>query len=235
MGKRSSTAKFMADAWVFPGGRVDVVDRARAFELVQGDNDPAQLPWILTALRETVEEAGVWLTAPPRVEPLGDREVYAVLDAADEAFHADARYFANWVTPADLPVRYDARFFATVVAGTIEPIPDMIEIERAEWVRPQDAILRAAHREWLIPFPTHITLEQLAKEESAAEFMASALDVEIDKIQPRIRIEDDGSLRVVMPGEPGFDELPEATGEFEALAQAARKSRGTRQTIAEIE
>jgi hypothetical protein len=38
-----------------------------------------------------------------------------------------------------------------------------------------------------------------------------------------------------MPGEPGFDELPEATGDLAALAQAARRTKGTRNTIAEID
>lgn len=235
MGKRSSAAKFMADAWVFPGGRVDDADGARAAELITGDNDPAQLPWILAALRETVEEAGIWLTDPPRSEALAGRDVFEVLHHNREVFQAEARYFANWVTPADLPIRYDARFFATVLTEDLDPIPDMEEIDAAEWVQPSAAILRASRREWLIPFPTHVTLEQLAKSGSAAEFMDGAADLDIDAIQPRIRIVDDGSLKVVMPGEPGFDELPVATGDLEALAQAARKAKGTRDTVAEID
>ena len=235
MGKRGSTAKFMADAWVFPGGRVDETDRDRAADLVGGDNDPDQLPWIATALRETVEELGIWLTDPPRAEALEDRDVFATLDAGGQSFEANVSYFANWVTPADMPIRYDARFYATVVDSELQPIPDKAEIERAEWVRPADAILAAARREWLIPFPTHVTLESLAKVSTAQEFIDRASQLDIDTIQPRIRLEDDGSLRVVMPGEPGFDELPEATGDLQRLAQAARKTKGTRHTIAELE
>ena len=234
MGKRGSTAKFMADAWVFPGGRVDELDKDRAGDVVRGANDADQLPWIATALRETVEELGVWLTEPPRTEALAGRNVYDILGARGESFVADVRYFANWITPADLPIRYDARFFATVVPGGIEPIPDMSEIDRAEWVRPADAILDAARRERLIPFPTHVTLESLAKVSSAGEFMDRAAELDIDTIQPRIKVEADGSLRVVMPGEPGFDELPEATGDLQHLAQEARKAKGTPQALPEI-
>jgi 8-oxo-dGTP pyrophosphatase MutT (NUDIX family) len=235
MGKRSSTARFMADAWVFPGGRIDQRDRERAAGLVAGDNDPGQLPWILGALRETVEETGIWLTSPPRSEALGERDVYDVLDSTGQRFVADVRYFANWVTPADLPIRYDARFFATVVTTDLDPIPDMVEIDRVEWVRPADAILAAARGEKLIPFPTQVTLEQFASAASAAGFMEHAATLEIDTIQPRIKVEADGSLRVVIPGEPEFDELPEVSGDPATLAAAARRARGTRQTIAEIE
>ena len=235
MGKRSNTAKFMADAWVFPGGRVDELDQQRAADLVMGDNDPHQLAWVAAALRETVEEAGLWLTDPPRREPLAGRDVYTVLDEWEEVFVADLHLFANWVTPADLPIRYDTRFFACVVDHGLDPIPDGHEIDQAEWVRPQRAIERAAAGEWLIPFPTHVTLESLSRAETAAEFLAATAGMEIDRLQPRIRILSEGGLEVVMPGEPGFDELPEATGNLEALAAAARRTKGTRHTIAEID
>lgn len=235
MGKRGSGAKFMADAWVFPGGRVDDADRARAGDLVMGANDPEQLPWILAALREAVEELGIWLVERPRVEALGDRSVFEVLDAMGERFVVDARYFANWVTPTDLPIRYDARFFAAVVDAEVDPLPDMAEIDSAEWVRPADAIAAAARGDRLVPFPTHVTLESLARADSTDEFMTSTADLEIDRVQPRIRIEPDGSLRVVMPGEAGFDELPEASGDLEALAAAARRTKGTPAEIAEFD
>lgn len=234
MGRRSASAKFMANAWVFPGGRVDAADRDRAASFVVGDNDPAQLPWIVTALREMVEEAGIWLTDPPRVEALGDRDVFATLEANGEAFVVEARYFANWVTPADMPIRYDARFYAAVVGDRLDPIPDRNEIDDARWVRPKDAILHAARREWLIPFPTHVTLEQLARSGTAAGFMEHTAGLDIDTIQPRIRVEADGSLQVVMPGEPGFDELPEATGDLEKLAAAARRAKGTPDEIVDF-
>lgn len=235
MGRRSASAKFMANAWVFPGGRVDETDQERAVELVAGDNEADQLPWILAALRETVEEAGIWLTDPPRSEVLGDRSVYDVLVQAGETFVVKACYFANWVTPADMPIRYDARFFACVVADDLTPIPDGHEIDVAEWVRPADAILRAAQHQWLVPFPTHVTLERLAMAKTAAAFMELAENEAVDAVKPRIKIEDDGSLRVVLPGESGFDELPDEGSGVEELAAAARRAKQSGNRIAEIE
>ena len=236
MGRRSATARFMANAWVFPGGRVDEADRARAQDLVRGDNAPSQLPWILAALRETVEEAGVWLTDPPRSEALGDRDVYETLEGAGETFVADVRYFANWVTPADLPIRYDARFFATTVPADITPVPDDQEIVEIQWVRPRDVILRAAEGEWIVPFPTHVTLEQLARAASTAAFMESAANIDVETVQPRIKMEHDGSIRLIMPGEPEYDEMADLSYDFEELAAAARRLQGPgRRRIAELE
>ena len=235
MGRRSATARFMANAWVFPGGRVDELDSKWAAELVRGDNAPSQLPWILAALRETVEEAGLWLTDPPRAEALGDRDVYTALEEAGETFVADVRYFANWVTPVDLPIRYDARFFATVIAADITPIPDDQEIVEIEWVRPRDVILRAAEGDWLIPFPTHVTLERLARATSATAFMEKVAGIDVEAVQPRIKMEQDGSIRLVMPGEPEYDDLADVRHNFEELAAAARRLQVPGGRIAELE
>lgn len=236
MGRRSPTAKFMGNAWVFPGGRVDESDQERARHLVRGDNAPSQLPWILAALRETVEEAGIWLTDPPRSEPLGDRDVYTTLEEAGDAFVADVRYFANWVTPADLPIRYDARFFATVLRADVAPLPDNKEIVEVQWVRPGDVILRAALGEWIVPFPTHVTLEQLAKATSTSAFMEQAAAIDVEAVQPRIKMEHDGSIRLVLPGEPEYDDLANSSYGIEELAAAARRLQGPgRRRIAEFE
>lgn len=236
MGRRSATARFMANAWVFPGGRVDEADRERAASLVQGDNPPTQLPWILAALRETVEEAGIWLTDPPRSEALGDRDVYDALEAAGERFVAEVRYFANWVTPADLPIRYDARFFATVLTADVSPVPDNQEIVEIQWVQPRDVILRAAEGEWIVPFPTHVTLEQLSRAGSTAAFMATAAAIDVETVEPRIKMEHDGSIRLVLPGEPEYDELADLRYDIDELTAAARRLQGPgRRRFAELE
>jgi hypothetical protein len=43
----------------------------------------------------------------------------------------------------------------------------------------------------------------------------------VKRIEPRLRVCDDGAIEVVMPGEPGFDDLEDAGLDPEALAQAA--------------
>ena len=73
--RRSSSSRFAADAWVFPGGVVDESDRRLPSGLWEGI-DPATLTerfaadeatvlgFHVTAVRETFEEAGVLLARP---------------------------------------------------------------------------------------------------------------------------------------------------------------------------
>ena len=60
--QRSAKMRFAANALVFPGGRVDEDDHVVAtdHELITATpGDPAELAHRVTAIRETLEEAGV--------------------------------------------------------------------------------------------------------------------------------------------------------------------------------
>jgi 8-oxo-dGTP pyrophosphatase MutT (NUDIX family) len=81
MVQRNVELAFHGGAWVFPGGRIDPVDRARA---ASGDLVEAARH---AAVREAKEEAGV---------TLHDNELTA---------------FARWVTPEALPKRFVTWFF----------------------------------------------------------------------------------------------------------------------------
>jgi 8-oxo-dGTP pyrophosphatase MutT (NUDIX family) len=95
MGQRSARHRFMPRALVFPGGRLDRQDRAAAAPAIGG------LPpgFAAAALRETEEETG--LAAAPG---------------------APLAYLCRLVTPAFLPIRFDARFLvaeATWFSGSL--------------------------------------------------------------------------------------------------------------------
>ena len=54
---------------------------------------------------------------------------------------ASLSYFANWITPAVLPIRFDTRFYAGLVVDEgIEPEPDGEELDLAQWVAPSEAL-----------------------------------------------------------------------------------------------
>lgn len=237
MVRRSESARFMAGAWVFPGGVVDPEDHEPGNIAMIDDPppDPEIGPWLAAAFREVVEETGIWLVDPPLVEQLDDTSVFDIARREQRRFNGGrAAYFANWVTPTMVPVRFDARFFIVAVDDSISPQPDGREVDRAEFVSPSEALRRSASGEWLVPFPTQRTLHQLESSPSVDAAIVEWRNRTVERIQPRLRVCDDGALEVVMPGDPGFDELEDAEPDPDALARAAKAAAHSGSPVAEV-
>jgi 8-oxo-dGTP pyrophosphatase MutT (NUDIX family) len=226
MVQRSPESRFMGGAWVFPGGAVDAGDENRESAIVS--SDPDLTPWRAAGARELVEEIGVWLTTDGvRVEPLPDSSVsvehdavYAAAESAGRTFDGDGMvFFAHWITPAPLPVRFDTRFFAYGVAEPIEPVIDEHELVDARWIACTDAIELDDAGEWLIAFPTRRTLELFAGYGSPDTLLADVpAPVSIPAIQPRLAV-DEGSVEILLPGEDRFDAAGESESDPELLAR----------------
>jgi 8-oxo-dGTP pyrophosphatase MutT (NUDIX family) len=100
MGMRGSRHRFMPNRLVFPGGRVDRADLTAPFatpllaatERALRKKTNARLAYGLAtaAARELLEETGLSLGSPPRLDGL--------------------HYLARAVTPPGLPIRFNARF-----------------------------------------------------------------------------------------------------------------------------
>ena len=101
MGMRGAKHRFMPNRLVFPGGRVDPADLTAPFATPLSSstehglrkNSSAKLAAGLAsaAARELLEETGLSLGDPPRLDVLS--------------------YLARAVTPPGLPIRFNARFF----------------------------------------------------------------------------------------------------------------------------
>jgi 8-oxo-dGTP pyrophosphatase MutT (NUDIX family) len=212
MVRRARSAAFMGDAHVFPGGALDDCDRGSlAARAVRWGGNPEELPWRAAALRELAEEAGVFLTDPPGVRASGrGADIYAGLVAAGAVLDADRlAYFSNWVTPRGAPRRFDARFFAVVVAAGTTAGADRTEVTEASWVAPAEALRRADAGEWRVEFPTRRHLEALAEHADAAAVVAAAPGAgRVVRVEPRLVFAEDGAWRVLLPGEPGYAEAP---------------------------
>jgi 8-oxo-dGTP pyrophosphatase MutT (NUDIX family) len=236
MVRRGSTARFMAGAWAFPGGVVDPDDHgAAALASMEGLIRPELGPWLAAGFREVVEETGVWLTDDPFVALPNEAGVFATARAKGLRFTAArTAYFANWITPTMSPVRFDARFFIAAIDAKVVPIPDGREIDAAEFVAPIEALQRAGTGEWLVPFPTQRALHQLAAIPSVAAVLREWQRKTVLPIQPRMRVADDGSLEVVAPGDPGFDDLEDVRPDPDALAKGARVAADRGRPIAEM-
>lgn len=242
MAQRGEGARFMGGAWVFPGGVVDDTDRgASAAGALTGASDLEDTPWRAAALRELVEEAGVWLSAAPRVVPAADRphgrEIYeqAARDDHSRLAAGDLAWFSTWVTPTLVPVRFDARFYVALIDEPIDAIPDGREIDRTGWIDPAEAAGEATAGSFLLPFPTRRTLERFAELGSArAVYDHARSQAEVPRIQPRLRIAEAGTIEALVPGEPGFDELEDLPPDPDALARAARVTSARGEPIPEL-
>jgi 8-oxo-dGTP pyrophosphatase MutT (NUDIX family) len=168
--QRNPQSRFMAGAWVFPGG---AVDRA------EGSGDQALRS---AALRELAEEAGVRLAGP--------NELVA---------------FSRWITPAEVKIRYDTWFFLALLPEGSEARIDHAEVVNARWYSPDAALADAAAGQILLVFPTIKHLEQLAGFASAHELLQHARTRTVAPVQPRV-LSWGETARIVLPGEPGYDD-----------------------------
>jgi len=121
MGCRHSKMAFMANKYVFPGGRIDPGDQRIAVtkdlrpqvmaRAAQGITESRARGLALAAIRETFEETGVLIGepgAPPRTRSRGWKKFFAhgIVPALD-----GLELIARAITPPNRPRRFDARFF----------------------------------------------------------------------------------------------------------------------------
>lgn len=236
MEKRHIKSDFVGGAYVFPGGRVDPEDRIDATLCCGLDDavaskrlglDHGGLAFWVAAIRECFEEAGVLLAYdasgqllaldPPAVAArFGDlrRKIYDQEMRLTEMAEAEGlslatdriHYWSHWITPEGQPRRYDTRFFIAEAPANQTAAHDDWELVQSAWVTPEEALDRAARREWMIIFPTIKNLEQLARHETSQEAVAWAeAQRDFPVMQPRIFKVGD-AIRVVLPGDPGYDE-----------------------------
>lgn len=181
MGRRHMRHKFMPGAWVFPGGRVDPTDSRVA---AADDYHPAELTKLMVemkgpktaararalaiaAIRETFEEAGVFVAArgeeadvlvaargeeagaapaapPAEIDPHDAFAAFAARGLAPAL--AEVRFVARAITPPGRPRRFDTRFLAIpagAVAGRLESgVGPSGELEDVAWVTFSEARAR---------------------------------------------------------------------------------------------
>jgi len=205
MVRRRRDASFMGDARVFPGGSMEEADRGTAARrAVRWSGDPSELVWRSAALRELLEEAGIAITDPPDLV-LPDGDPYAAVVAAGGRFDADRlAYLSNWVTPELLPIRFDTRFYVAVLDEGAVASADRLEVFDPTWVTPNRALQLADDGHWVVEFPTRRHLELMSAFDDPEAMMAFArAQDEIPRVEPRIETDDEGSIRVVVPGAPG--------------------------------
>ena len=157
MMRRHAAASFVPDAWVFPGGAVEEIDRERA-------NGDLLNTMRYCAARELEEEVGISLGDPLDLEKLV--------------------WTSRWITPQGLPKRFDTYFFLTIVDKDVVAVADQTEAVDVIRISPALAIERSLRGEFPIVFPTLKNLEALVGFGSAQELIDSRRDAVIEPVEP---------------------------------------------------
>jgi 8-oxo-dGTP pyrophosphatase MutT (NUDIX family) len=219
MVRRHRASGFMGDAFVFPGGKLDDADsearvlartRGRTIEeaitaLGEPDLGARALGLFVAAIRETFEEAGVWLGSGAELAgaraALLDKTAFAdVIDTYDLRLAADRVVpWTRWVTPVVEPRRYDARFFLATCPEGQEAKHDQQETTEARWLAPQEALDLSAGGAITLPPPTIRSLELLAEFESAASILRDAASRTPPLVEPLL-VQEEGTIALVLPG-----------------------------------
>jgi 8-oxo-dGTP pyrophosphatase MutT (NUDIX family) len=150
-----------------------------AVDVGEGEGDTAHRA---AAVRELAEEAGVEVDGPNGLVK-----------------------YSRWITPAEVRIRFDTHFFLALLPPGARPRPDGHETVDARWFSPAEAL--EAHRAGriLLVFPTIKHLEQLARFRSAGALVEHARRSDVVPVQPRVVVSGE-TARVVLPGEPGYDD-----------------------------
>lgn len=187
LGRRHHSHKFMPGKFVFPGGRIEALDRtmsalselhpgtqAKLSERVTSPSAEFARGLALAAVREMAEETGLLLGVKRDEPPASPGEIWT--EFAKRCVHPDLgqlHFIARAITPPKRPKRFDTRFFtadATAIADTIEGVvgPDS-ELVELTWVPIEEATRLD------MPTITGVVLEELGNRVAAG--MAHALPV----------------------------------------------------------
>ncbi len=216
--KRSPGSGFIPGAWVFPGGTVDPDDGAPTlFSKVHGigpdeaaarlgpihsNGHPAMAFWV-AALRETFEETGVLLWAPPGPAPSttgpdledmasaredllsGKQGFGEVLDGLGIMLDGGAlEYCGHWLTPECEPRRYETRFFAAEVDRATRVDPYEKEMADAVWISPAEALDRNRGGNFPLVVPTMVALEELRPFDTPSAALDSLRGKAVSRLMP---------------------------------------------------
>jgi len=207
--RRHGRSGFAADAWVFPGGRVDAADCDERFRHRWRGPEPAAwcrrlslsdertaLAYLVAAVRETFEETGILLGAPResremdrlRTEVLaGERHFAEILEAVDAEVDTDSiAYLAHWITPRAEPRRFDTRFFLTALPADAVADAHAAELTEARWLSPSTALEAYEDGELRMLPPTVHTLRRLTPFEDVAAALAGLRDAPVPTFLPRL-------------------------------------------------
>jgi 8-oxo-dGTP pyrophosphatase MutT (NUDIX family) len=231
--KRNPKSGFMAGNYVFPGGTVDSEDRQ--FDVFKNHIDlelinildrfgeelseSQILSYCVAAIRETLEEAGVFLAHR-------DNELEANLNHARKLRLAgnlqkdwftklvvDAKWclalsalsqWAHWITPNLMKRRFDTRFFIATMPSNQFCRPDSRETVEGLWISPKEGLIGNLTGEIPLSPPTLVTLHELIEYSDLKDLQAAGKGRHWDQaLLPRLIPLEKGAV-IVEPWDPMY-------------------------------
>jgi 8-oxo-dGTP pyrophosphatase MutT (NUDIX family) len=199
MVRRSAQASFLPDHYVFPGGALDEEDRREAADgALDGDGIAGVEPaFVLAALRETFEEAGLLFADRPLDRAVLSRARRSLADG-ETTFFALLRvlgtrpdvgamhFFSHWITPPIRTHRFDTRFFVARAPDDQIAEADATEVHEGRWFRPLEALAAHERGEIGLIFPTVKHLERIASFRSVDALLDFAERKRIVTVSPHV-------------------------------------------------
>ena len=229
MVKRHHQIDFVAGALVFPGGKLEKGDSDAALErhFDGGESWTAEMRALgAGAIREAFEESGILLARDattgdfvsserleqlqPYRQKLDKREVSLddMLEkeklrlALDQLVH-----FAHWITPANMPKRFDTHFFLAVSPIGHAGSHDGHESVDSVWTTPHGAM--ADRKKWSIIFPTKLNLVKLGKSKTVADAISAAKSGKVLPVLPWVESGPDGQVLRIRD-DAGYEQTSES-------------------------
>ncbi len=212
MVKRHHQIDFVAGALVFPGGKAAKGDYdAGLSEFTQGaEGWSAEMRALgAAAIREAFEESGILFAReagsgdfipPERLASLehyrhplekGEIGLIDMLRKEKLVIACDAlAHFAHWITPANMPKRFDTHFFVAGAPPGHAGRHDGRESVDSIWIEPARAV--TDRKRWNVIFPTKLNLLKLAKSSNVADAMAAARAKPPLTVEPYVEQTPDG-------------------------------------------
>jgi 8-oxo-dGTP pyrophosphatase MutT (NUDIX family) len=224
----------MAGNYVFPGGTLEEQDRHHEFwqsridlniaETIQrlGGSLPAKdvVAYGVAAIRETLEEAGVFL-AQRKGESKSDFErirQLRITEAQTENWFFDLISsenwilqfsklvrWAHWITPQGMPKLFDTRFFLAFMPPEQTCVPDTWETTHGAWISPEKGLQGNLSGEMPLSPPIVVTLHQLLKFSNLQELESEVSIREWNEaLTPRMIVTPKGPV-ILEPWDPQWD------------------------------
>jgi 8-oxo-dGTP pyrophosphatase MutT (NUDIX family) len=166
--ERSGRSRFLPGYVAFPGGSVDDDDAALAASWFGASAEAARA----CAVRELIEEVGLAVTADG-VRVVDRRTLDPVRDAPPATDRLPE--IAHWIAPEDVPVRFDARYFALEAPDGLDVVADGAETTDAWWISPTELLDDQLAGRRKLYWPTYFTVNAISACATLEELLALRL------------------------------------------------------------